>query len=60
MQRKRSLQKILLGSVTTEDIIKTLKSVSRDVFGVIPSKVHKNKKKYTRKQKHKINLEDSN
>jgi hypothetical protein len=27
--------------------------VSREVFGIVPNKTHKNKKKYSRKVKHK-------
>ena len=30
-----------------------MKEVSRNVFGITPTKIHKNKRKYTRKQKHK-------
>lgn len=42
-----------IGKITNKDIIKVSKAVSREVFGIIPSKKHKNKKKYTRKLKHK-------
>lgn len=45
--------KIKLGKVSNNDIIKVSKAVSREIFGIIPSKKHKNKKKYTRKLKHK-------
>ena len=45
--------KIKLGKVSDNDIVKVSKSVSREIFGIIPSKKHKNKKKYTRKLKHK-------
>ena len=45
--------KIKLGKVSNIDIVKVSKAVSREVFGIIPSKKHKNKKKYTRKLKHK-------
>lgn len=48
--------KIKLGKISTEDIILVSKSVSREVFGIIPSKKHKNKKKYTRKLKHKSRI----
>ena len=51
------MKRIKLGKVTTEDIIKISKKISREVFGIIPSKKHKNKKKYTRKMKHKSNLD---
>lgn len=47
------MKKIKLGEVSNKDIIKISKLVSREVFGIIPSKKHKNKKKYTRKLKHK-------
>lgn len=50
-------KKIKLGKITTEDIIRISKQVSREVFGIIPSKKHKNKKKYTRKIKHKSDLD---
>lgn len=45
--------KIKLGKVSNTDIVNISKAVSREVFGIIPSKKHKNKKKYTRKLKHK-------
>lgn len=51
------MKRIKLGKVTSKDIIKISKKVSREVFGIIPSKKHKNKKKYTRKVKHKSNLD---
>lgn len=51
------MKRIKLGKVTSEDIIKISKKVSREIFGIIPSKKHKNKKKYTRKIKHKSNLD---
>lgn len=38
---------------------KTLKKVSREVFGIVPTKIHKNKKKYSRKEKHKNNSNES-
>ena len=37
------MKRIKLGKVTTEDIIKISKKISREVFGIIPSKKHKNK-----------------
>ena len=39
---------------------KTMKRVARDMFMDIPmnTKVHKDKKKYSRKKKHKKGLED--
>ena len=46
-----------IGKITEKDIIKISKKVSREVFGIIPSKKHKNKKKYTRKKKHKSKLD---
>ena len=51
------MKKIKLGKITAKDIIRISKQVSREVFGIIPSKKHKNKKKYTRKVKHKSNLD---
>lgn len=45
--------KIKLGKISHTDIVNISKAVSREVFGIIPSKKHKNKKKYTRKLKHK-------
>ena len=45
--------KINLGKVSNQDLITNAKKVSREVFGIIPSKFHKNLKKYSRKQKHK-------
>ena len=51
------MKKIKLGKISNKDIIKVSKLVSREVFGIIPSKKHKNKKKYTRKEKHKSNLD---
>jgi hypothetical protein len=51
------MKKVKLGKVTVKDIIRISKQVSREVFGIIPSKKHKNKKKYTRKVKHKSNLD---
>ena len=48
---KKSKQKI--GKVTEKDIIKVSSIVSRERFGIIPSKKHKNKKKYSRKTKYK-------
>lgn len=51
------MKKVKLGKVTVKDIIRISKKVSREVFGIIPSKKHKNKKKYTRKAKHKSNLD---
>lgn len=55
--RKRNKKILKLGKVTEKDIEKISSIVSREVFGIIPSKKHKNKKKYTRKQKHKSNLD---
>ena len=49
------MKKIKLGKVTSKDIIRISKQVSREVFGIIPSKKHKNKKKYTRKGSQKNN-----
>jgi len=57
VKRKRSKKVLKLGKVTEKDIIKVSSSISRDVFGIIPSKKHKNKKKYTRKKKHKSDLD---
>ena len=54
---RRKFRKEKLGKVTEKDVIKVLSKVSREIFGVIPSKKHKNKKKYTRKVKHKVNLD---
>ena len=56
---KRNLKKkvLKLGKVTEKDIIKISSSISREIFGIIPSKKHKNKKKYNRKQKHKSDLD---
>ena len=51
------MRKIKLGKVTSKDIIRISKKISREIFGIIPSKKHKNKKKYTRKAKHKSNLD---
>ena len=48
--------KIKLGKISNTDIVKVSKAVSREVFGIIPSKKHKNKKKYTRKLKHKSKI----
>ena len=50
-------RRIKLGRVKEKDIIKITKKISREIFGIIPSKKHKNKKKYTRKIKHKSNLD---
>lgn len=52
---KKQRQK--LGKITEKDIIKVSNLVSREVFGIIPSKKHKNKKKYTRKKKYKLDLD---
>ena len=57
VKRKRKTSKVKLGKVTEDDIIRISSIVSREVFGIIPSKKHKNKKKYTRKVKHKSNLD---
>jgi len=54
---KRSKKILKLGKVTEEDLIKVSSSISREVFGITPSKKHKNKKKYNRKEKHKSNLD---
>ena len=48
--------KIKLGKISNTDIVKVSKVVSREVFGIVPSKKHKNKKKYTRKLKHKSKI----
>lgn len=45
--------KRILGKVTEQDLIKNAKEISREIFGLIPSKLHKNKKKYSRKVKHR-------
>ena len=42
-----------IGKVSEKDLIKIVKKVSREVFGFVPTKIHKNKKKYNRKIKHK-------
>lgn len=42
-----------LGKVTEKDLIKNAKEIAREVFGFVPTKIHKNKKKYSRKIKHK-------
>ena len=42
-----------IGKVTEKDLIKNAKKVAREIFGFVPSKLHKNKKKYSRKIKHK-------
>jgi len=55
--RKRNKKILKLGKVTEKDIIKISSLISREVFGIIPSKKHKNKKKYTRKKKHKSDLD---
>ena len=55
---KKSKQKI--GKVTEKDIIKVSSIVSREIFGIIPSKKHKNKKKYTRKIKHVVPYYEKN
>jgi len=55
--RKRNKKILKLGKVTEKDIIKISSSISREVFGIIPSKKHKNKKKYTRKKKYKSDLD---
>jgi hypothetical protein len=44
---------IKIGKVSDKDIERISRAISREVFGIIPSKKHKNKKKYTRKKKHK-------
>ena len=54
---KRKFKKEKIGKVTEADIAKVLSKVSREVFGIHPSKKHKNKKKYSRKVKHKENLD---
>lgn len=51
--------KTKLGKVTEKDLIKNAKKVAREIFGFIPSKIHKNKKKYTRKIKHKNNSSEN-
>lgn len=57
VKRKRRKLKEKLGKVTEKDLIKVSSIVSREVFGIIPSKKHKNKSKYTRKEKHKSDLD---
>lgn len=42
-----------IGKITEKDLIKNAKKVAREVFGFVPSKLHKNKKKYSRKLKHR-------
>lgn len=54
---KQNKKVLKLGKVTEKDLIKVSSSISREVFGIIPSKKHKNKKKYNRKEKHKFNLD---
>lgn len=54
---RRKFRKERLGKISESDIVKITSKVSREVFGIIPSKKHKNKKKYTRKVKHKSNLD---
>lgn len=40
-----------IGKITEKDLIKNAKKVAREVFGFVPSKLHKNKKKYSRDRK---------
>ena len=54
---RRKFRKERLGKISESDIVKITSKVSREVFGIIPAKKHKNKKKYTRKVKHKLNLD---
>jgi len=53
MKKQKQKSPITLGKVKQSDLEKILKKVSREVFGFIPTKIHKNKKKYSRKVKHK-------
>lgn len=54
---RRKFRKERLGKISESDIVKITSKISREVFGIVPSKKHKNKKKYTRKVKHKLNLD---
>lgn len=56
MTRKK-FRREKLGKFSENDIVKITSKVSREVFGITPSKKHKNKKKYTRKVKHKLDLD---
>ena len=53
---RRKFRREKIGKITEKDIISITSKISREVFGIVPSKKHKNKKKYTRKVKHKSNL----
>lgn len=57
VSQKRKNLKVKLGKVTEKDIITVSNLVCREVFGIIPSKKHRNKKKYTRKVKYKLDLD---
>ena len=48
---------IKIGKVSSKDIEKISRKIAREVYGIIPSKKHRNKKKYTRKIKHKSKLD---
>lgn len=54
---RRKFRKERIGKVSEKDIIRITSKVSREVFGIIPVKRHKNKKKYNRKEKHKSDLD---
>lgn len=54
---RRKFRKERIGKITEKDIIRITSKVSREVFGMIPSKKHRNKKKYNRKEKHKSDLD---
>ena len=49
---------MIIGKVDNSALLNNMKKVAREVFGIVPSKIHKNKKKYSRKKKHK-GLEDN-
>lgn len=48
---------IKIGKISSKDIEKISRKIAREVYGIIPSKKHRNKKKYTRKEKHKSKLD---
>lgn len=54
---RRKFRKERIGKITEKDIIRITSKVSREVFGMVPSKKHRNKKKYSRKEKHKSDLD---
>lgn len=54
---RRKFRREKIGKISEDDILRITRKVSREVFGITPSKKHKNKKKYTRKIKHKSNLD---